>query len=236
MNYYVCDHLGRHSIWACLTILMVSTSILLAANSAKADQSETTCYRGEKGREDTLSPCRLGWNFSADTSGTTYWVQRLEIAEDGLEWITVDGPYSANPARLQTTAEGGFLYRVVACDDAAREPSTSCASSTAIWAPTIVSTYTEIPQFLELKDGSNVAALAAHNPEEEPLDMLNIEYNLALVYRLVSYGKVDELPTLTGLEFENVHHLPDGISKWDAYLDYNVRRQYPVNSIDSHVP
>lgn len=236
MNYHILDHLRRYPIWTCLSVLMMSTSIPLAANSAGADQPETTCYRGEKGRNDALTPCRIAWNFPNDTSRAAYWVQRLDIAEDRLKWVTVDGAYSTYSARLPNTAEGGFLYRVVACDESAKAPSGSCTSSTAIWAPIVTSSYTEIPQFLELADGSSVAALAAHRPDEEPLDMLNVEYNLALLYRLVSYANLEELPALTGLEFENVHRLPEGISKWDAYLDYNVRRQYPIDPIGPHAP
>jgi hypothetical protein len=239
MKHCAFADLRRILFAACASLLIVSALSIPTMGLAKAERAEATCYRGEKERDDTLSACRIEWDFSNEAgSGATFWVQRLEIVEgqDRVEWFTVDGPYSTVTGRLPTVAEGGHLYRVVACGESVTEPTTDCASSTAMWAPIIVSSYEDIPQFLQLKDGSKLSAMGAKNPEDDPIEFLNIEYNVALLSRLVSFADVEALPPMRDLGFENVHHLPIGIAKWDGWLDYNLRRSYPVDPMGPHIP
>jgi hypothetical protein len=207
-----------------------------AAYSAEADSAEATCDRGEKNHADPMTACRIGWNFPVASSGASFWVQQLGIVNDGVEWSTVGGPFSKRTSSSATEARGGTLYRVVACDASAKEPNADCTSSTVIWAPIIVSSYRDIPQFVELKDGTNVSALASAHPEDDPIEWLIIDYNSALLARLVSFSDVEELPAMTDLSFENVHNLPYGIAKWDGWCDYNMRRAYPVDPIGRHLP
>jgi hypothetical protein len=224
----------RKMLQLTLTVLAFGSSTNATAETVEGVLGETKCYRGERNREDTFSACRIAWEFSSQTSRNTFWVERLELDEEEYGWITISGPHDDNPGALPVVAEGGYLYRVASCSQGARERTEDCVISTAIWAPVLYENLESIPEKVELRDGSQVFVNHTASSEEVWPELQTIEYNLALISRLTSFVKIDDLPQLTQLSFESIHSLPYGVSKWDVHMDFNIRVFYPKDAIDPY--
>jgi hypothetical protein len=174
------------------------------------------CDRSGHGRA-----CMLGWNFSEDPH-PHYRVQRLTTRPQ--QWVNTE-VMSGDPYATGDSVEGGYLYRVAACDD--RASTKNCSYSTVQWAierPT----QEEIPDYLLDGDGVKMEI-----SKSDDLLSQTDQYN---VYRLIQLlddvDDVHSLPPMTEPRVSNVDTptLDDSVTDDDMifasiYHNYEMRRK-----------
>jgi hypothetical protein len=194
-----------------LLLLQVAPAFGAAAGSLGAARCE---------RDAATEPCRIAWDFTA-TPRAFYWVDRFDFNTDSKVWTAMNGPLQGHVGATDYRAEGGFLYRVVGCNDKAR--TLECVESTVFWAPKIPKNVDDIPDVIHSPKGYYL-----RDPTLPDYWQI-LEYNMALIARLVDTVDMSAMPPMTALPFEDLRKLPPGIGVTDATIDYNVHLIYPVH-------
>jgi len=174
------------------------------------------CDRTDHGRI-----CKLGWNFSGDPR-QHYRVQRLTTKPQ--EWVDTE-ILNANPYATGIPVDGGYLYRVAACDDKAAIKN--CVYSTVQWA-IARPTPEEMPDYL--LDGNGVKMVIS---KTDDLLSQTDQYN---VYRLTQLlddiADVRLLSPMTKPRVSDVDMptLDDSVTDDDMifasiYHNYEIRRK-----------
>lgn len=96
-------------------------------------------------------------------------------------------------------------------------------TSTAVWAPAIVNVE-DLPEFVSTAEGVYTA-----RSRDFPAEHQLIEYNIALLAKVLAEVDHGLLPPMTELPFPDLHNVPPGIAQWDARMDYNMYIWYPVH-------
>lgn len=206
--------------WKQLPVFFVGSLFALVSIVGQADETFGTamCKRTAPGES-----CSTAWDFTA-TPRTSYWVERFVYESSAVEWQNVAGPFAGHEGSTDELVEGGFLYRVVGCND--KSKSIDCIGSTVFWAPQRPKNLDDIPDIVNTPEGYYLRD-KEHSAEEQILD-----YNIALIRKLVTTVDMKSMPPMTELPFRDPRDLwgEDAIILEDATLSYNVYILYhPIN-------
>ena len=202
--------------WKNLPVFLVGSLFALAPIAGQSDEKlgAAMCKRAAPGES-----CSIAWDFTA-TPHASYWVERfvyelsVELHSVEGEWQSVAGPLAGQEGVTDESVEGGFLYRVVGCND--KSGTIGCVGSTVFWAPIRPKNLDDIPDVVYTPEGNWL-----RDRESTALEQV-IDYNAALISKLASTVKMQLPPVMTELPFRDLHDLPTGISLEDATLDCNV--------------
>lgn len=209
------------NVKSCLAIGLVLASALTISAQA-VEPGEATC-----GSQTISDQCRITWTF-ARPSGARYWVQQLDpwsgawrnLNDHYTDGTTVPDGTTAQGSR-DAVVEPGYLYRVLACDDA--RASINCAGSKLVWAPFIqpAEQVHLIPRLVPVQgpDGRFDYCGVLKNIGWA---MQVTQYNICLMVTAVTRAKV-ELPDMTPPPDIRVMPSADPIGQlqfnvWAAYL------------------
>lgn len=209
--------------WRNLPLLFVGSLFALVPIAGQSDETLGTamCRRAVPG-----ASCSIAWDFTA-TPHASYWVEQfvyessVELHSVEGEWQSVAGPLAGHEGVTDEPVEGGFLYRVVGCND--KSGTIGCVGSTVFWAPVRPKNLDDIPDVVYTPGGYWVRD-RKHSALEQVID-----YNAALIDKLIFTVDMKSKPVMTELPFPDLHDLPAGISLEDVTLDCNVHVACPPN-------
>ncbi len=202
----------RSSSW-----LLTVGFLILGSNAIAETESHglASCKRPGAGQA-----CLTAWDFSR-APREYYWIERFVHADNIDDWQTIAGPFSSERVISDSTVEGGYLYRVVGCNDESR--ATDCLGSTVYWAPLRPVNVESIPDRIDTPEGYYLR----HRNLSELEQVIN--YNRAILRKLVLEIDMTSMPPMTPLPFDDLGVLPDGVDVDDATIDYNLQSAYPYH-------
>ena len=173
---------------------VVGAAIVAAAFQAHADQVDSaTC-----GAMTIADQCRISWSFSR-TSDSYYSVQQFDPQSPG--WRTLIRLPEGTPSKgtHDKPVEAGYLYRVLACDDA--EAKKNCSGSTMVWAPFIQpeERVDLIPSRVELIGSEARFGKPVNGAIAKDADWLTqvTQYNVYLMENAIARASITDLPDMT---------------------------------------
>lgn len=188
------------TIFGILALFVLSFPV--AANTARCSLSQT-------------GDCLIRWDFSAQPR-VYYWIQQYNVAIG--QWVNLEGPFIEPNGTGKSTVPGGFLYRVLGCDDSAGR--TMCESSTVYWAPIRVESAAAIPAKVKNPRGGTFTVDKTGSLETQLL-----QYNVYRIAQTVEgIGDLSSFPPMT------VPPSEDDVSHWtDAdWVHDNVYPNYEI--------
>ena len=177
--------------------------------------------------------CRISWSFSR-TSDSYYSVQRFDPVT--AEWRTLTSlpPGTPSQGTRDSPVEAGYLYRVLACDDA--EGKTNCSGSTMVWAPLIQPEEQAhlIPGLVLLdgtRDHSGKPLYAKVDKDDGWVGAL-IQYNVYLMVNAIARANTGDLPDMTPVNDIRFDPPDDPIEvvQFNVYWAYSGDQGKPLDS------
>lgn len=142
----------------------------------------TSCAQSDSGN------CRISWRFQSK-SWSQYWVQQFNVTAD--RWVESDGPYAESSGASTSDVPGGFLYRVVGCNDP--DDRRDCEVSTVFWAPVRVESEALIPAQMKGPNGETFSINKSGN-----LTTQLLQYNVYLITQMVgAIGDLSRFPAMS---------------------------------------
>lgn len=132
--------------------------------------------------------CFIKWNF---TSGPRahYWIQQYDL--EARQWVNLDGPSTDPYGISKSIVPGGFLYRVLGCDDLAGR--SNCDTSTVYWVPIRLTSADAIPATMKEPSGGTFT-VSKHLDLKTQL----VQYNVYLLAQVMgTIGDLSPLPPMT---------------------------------------
>jgi hypothetical protein len=208
--------------------LLVLTIIAYAGYSHADSVDTASC-----GAMKMLDQCRITWNFSS-RSDSFYSVQQFN--PQGANWRTIATlPLSAsNRGVLETPVEGGYLYRVQACDDEAA--AVNCSGSTVVWAPFVQpeSQVHLIPSRVSLTKWETITGKPMYAAVDKNIGWLEqvIQYNVYQMLNAIARTNVADLPVMTPVKDIEVELPSDPIEQvhYNVYVVYMAERDKAIGS------
>lgn len=211
---------------------MISIALLtLVAASAGGAPTELVgaafCLKSDSAEQR----CKVGWRWSiAPPSNLT--VERFEPASQ--QWRLIEEAVGSKTGASLETVTRGYLYRVRACVDP-RIDST-CASSTAFWAPYQPTSADEIPE-LVVSERGDIFRVSKSLPLSIQIEQYN-SYQLAAALTDVA---PDQLPPMTAPEkrwgakgFSHADSLANNI--YDDYANYRNPKSNSAQAVNDNAP
>jgi hypothetical protein len=119
--------------------------------------------------------CRIAWEIPA-SARKFYWMEEMEPEQSSWHRLF---RLPTRAGITESKLQGGRLYRVIACEDAAG--TQSCSSSQVVWAPFQALNVDSIPDVVHTKQGEKMLV-----GKRNGLQSQNQQYNLYLLVRLMS--------------------------------------------------
>jgi hypothetical protein len=158
----------------------------LLAGPAMADPPEASGQAAcDRGAGD--GACHIAWNLSA-TPRAYYRVQQYDA--ERADWRSLGETSTQAWATSRSTVDGGYLYRVQACNDL--EATEDCIGTTLTWAPLHPRSVDEIPA--EMVDAHGVAMSVSKNAD---LAVQTAQYNVYRLVELVQRIDLARMPAMT---------------------------------------
>lgn len=174
--------------------LLITSVALLASSALSASPRQFNTAHCSDVR--STGKCSLAWDFSA-APRMRYMVERLN--PDNGQWQVIQTKIATHLGASRMLG-GGHLYRVRACNGAARNEPVDCRSSEVVWAPEYPPEH-EIPSEIVDSHGQTMT-VDKSAPYEEQLE----QYNVYLLVRQVGSQSVNlaELPSMDGITEEEI--------------------------------
>jgi hypothetical protein len=180
-----------------------------------------------------LDQCRIRWSFSR-TSDSYISVQQFDPMNAAWRTIAALAPSAGGTGILDKPVEGGYLYRVLACDDA--EAKINCLGTTMIWAPFVQpeSQVHLIPSRVPLaawEIGSGTPMYATVDKRNGWLGQV-IQYNVYQMANAIARARISDLPDMTPVKDIRLEPPSDPIEQvqFNVYWAYSAERGAPIDS------
>ena len=197
-----------------LSTLVICLLHTIPLTGAEVETSgAASCRRPSPGES-----CLTAWDFAA-APRAFFWVEKFVHAGNTDEWQSVAGPFSSEKGVSSSSVEGGYLYRVVGCND--KTKAIECTGSTVFWAPLRPKDVESIPDRIDTPEGYYLRHKRSSELEQV------IDYNRAILRKLVLEIDMMSMPPMTALPFDDLWDLPNDVDVGDATIDYNLQFAYP---------
>jgi hypothetical protein len=174
--------------------LFIACELIAFAGDARADQIDRAMCEPMT----RIGQCKIGWEFSR-SEGAHYWLQQFDPPQAVWRTIAKMPPGTPSVGSQSVAVEGGYLYRVWACDDA--DAIVNCSGSTVVWAPFIQSQSEThlIPSRVHL-----VGSEARFGKPTDGMIMKNadwltqvIQYNVYQLENALAHAEMSNMPDMT---------------------------------------
>lgn len=190
---------------------------------------------------DSAAPgdsCKLSWNLS-QTPRAFYWAQQLDPDSGAWRNLEERPTDTASRSARSEPVEGGYLYRVLACNDSAR--TTDCVGSTLIWAPVIPrgeKAAESIPERVEFSRPDGTLMRFRVDKNQSLLHQV-VQFNVYQLARTLSRARIDELPEMTAppaMSPNSGEYTDIDVVHANVYAAYTAERGSPITPPPSSEP
>lgn len=210
-------------------LLFIGISYLSLVTSINAESVDSaTC-----GEMTIADQCHIHWTFSGNF-GQYFHVQQFDPLKADWAVIASLPPGTSNPGTLHTPVEGGYLYRVLACDDS--EAFMNCSATTMVWAPFVQpeSQIHLIPSrvpMVKWEAQSGMPMYAAIDKRSGWLTQV-IQYNVYEMTNAIARVDLTNLPEMTAVKDIRTEAPSDPIEQvqFNVYWAYSAERGNPIES------
>lgn len=206
----------------------IGTAIIGCAFQTHADSTDAASCAAMK----ITDQCRISWSFSRP-SISYYFVQQFD--QLAAEWRTLANVPAGTLSQgtLDKPVEAGYLYRVLACDDA--KAKAKCSGSTMVWAPFIQpeDQVHLIPSQVPLTGSEAHFGKPAYGLISKKGGWLSqvIAYNVIQMENAIAHAKTTDLPDMTPVKDIRFDPPDDPIEQvqFNVYWFYSAERGAPIN-------
>lgn len=202
--------------------------IFVLASQSRADTVDTaTC-----GTMKILDQCRIAWSFSSRAE-SYFSVQQFNPLDANWRTIAALPLSTSNQGTLETPVEGGYLYRVLACDDDAA--TTNCSGSTMVWVPFVQpeSQVHLIPSRVPMAKWEAESGMPLYATVDKQNGWLGqvIQYNVYQMMNAIARANIADLPDMTPVKDMRLEEPSDPIEQvqFNVYSVYLAERGEPID-------